>query len=185
MKKIVLFFAAALMVGTALTGCKESKKAPADTTLEETSMFTKEDTTRIRELIEQFTMRLQNRDIQGAVEMMVFLDGDSIISQTTANQQRQANTLRFIAGRPSYELERVILNNTTNNEAKINVVLFEKKDENDTRPNTTAFYLRPVCIDGQWYLTPRDNITETETGDPVEKATEKKIAADELVDEEE
>ena len=167
MKKFVLFLAAALVVGTALTGCKD-KKAPADTKPVETSMFTKEDTTRIHELIDQFTMRLKNRDIQGAVEMMVFLDGDSIISQTTANQQRQAVTLSFIAGKPGYELERVILNNTTNNEAKINVVLFEKKDENDKRPNTTAFYVRPVCIDGQWYLTVEKNAPVSETADEEE-----------------
>lgn len=185
MKKIVLFLGAALLTGMVLTGCKENKKAPADTKPVETSMFTKEDTTRIHELIEQFTMRLQNRDIQGAVDMLVFLDGDSIRPQSPANVQRQAVTLNFIAGKPGYELERIILNNTTNNEAKINVVLFEKKDENDKRPNTTAFYVRPVCIDGQWYLTPRDNITETETGDPIERAVEKNAAANEQADEEE
>ena len=184
MKKFVLFLAAALVVGTALTGCKD-KKAPADTKPVETSMFTKEDTTRIHELIDQFTMRLKNRDIKGAVEMLVFLDGDSVISQTPANLQRQAVTLSFIAGKPGYELERVILNNTTNNEAKINVVLFVKKDENDKRPNTTAFYVRPIFINGQWYLTPRDNITETEIGDPVEAAVEKNAPVSETADEEE
>jgi hypothetical protein len=185
MKKIVLFLGAALLTGMVLTGCKENKKAPADTKPVETSMFTKEDTTRIHELIEQFTMRLQTGDIKGAVDMLVFLDGDSIRPQSPANVQRQAVTLNFIAGKPGYELERIILNNTTNNEAKINVVLFEKKDENDKRPNTTAFYVRPICIDGQWYLTPRDNITETETGDPIERAVEKNAAANEQADEEE
>ena len=185
MKKIVLFLGAALLTGMVLTGCKENKKAPADTKPVETSMFTKEDTTRIHELIEQFTMRLQTGDIKGAVDMLVFLDGDSIRPQSPANVQRQAVTLSFIAGKPGYELERIILNNTTNNEAKINVVLFEKKDENDKRPNTTAFYVRPICIDGQWYLTPRDNITETETGDPIERAVEKNAAANEQADEEE
>ena len=81
-------------------------------------------------------------------------------------------------------LERIILNNTTNNEAKINVVLFEKKDENDKRPNTTAIYVRPVFIDGQWHLTPRDNITESVKDDPVEEAVERKAAAEELANEE-
>ena len=160
MKKIVIFLAAALLVGTALTSCKD-KKAPADSKPVGTSMFTKEDTTKVMDLVNQFTMRLQNSDIKGAMDMLVYLDGDSIKPQTAANMQRQAVTLSFIAGKPGYELERIILNNTTNNEAKINVVLFEKKDENDKRPNTTAFYLRPVYIDGQWYLTTKDNITST------------------------
>ncbi|MBQ2127559.1 MAG: hypothetical protein II429_00340 [Prevotella sp.] len=183
MKKIVLFLAAALLVGTALTSCKD-KKAPADTKPVETSMFTKEDTAKVMDLVNQFTICLQNGDIKGAVDMLVYLEGDSIKPQTPANLQRQAVTLSFIAGKPGYELERIILNNTTNNEAKINVVLFEKKDENDKRPNTTAIYVRPVFIDGQWHLTPRDNITESVKDDPVEEAVERKAAAEELANEE-
>lgn len=184
MKKIVLFLSAVLLTGMALTGCKD-KKAPADTKPVETSMFTKEDTTKVMDLVNQFTVCLQNGDIKGAMDMLVYLDGDSIKPQTAANMQRQAVTLSFIAGKPGYELERIILNNTTNNEAKINVVLFEKKDENDKRPNTTAIYVRPIYVNGQWYLTPRDNITETEKDNPVEEAVEKNAAANEQADEEE
>ena len=62
MKKIVLFLAAALLVGTALTSCKD-KKAPADTKPVETSMFTKEDTAKVMDLVNQFTICLQNGDI--------------------------------------------------------------------------------------------------------------------------
>lgn len=124
-------------------------------------MFSKEDTTKVMDLVNQFTMRLQNRDIKGAVDMLVYLNGDSIQPLDAANLQRQTNTLNFIAGMPGYELERVVMEDTRHNEAKINVVLFEKKDENDKRPNTTAFYLRPVYIGGQWYLTTKDNITST------------------------
>ena len=184
MKKIVLFLGAVLLTGMALTGCKD-KKAPADTKPVETSMFTKEDTAQVMDLVNQFTVRLQNSDIKGAMDMLVYLEGDSIKPQTAANMQRQAVTLSFIAGKPGYELERIILNNTTNNEAKINVVLFEKKDENDKRPNTTAIYVRPIYVNGQWYLTPRDNITETEKDNPVEEAVEKNAAANEQADEEE
>jgi len=165
MKKVVLFLAAALMVGTALTGCKD-KKAPADTKPVETSMFTKEDTTKVMDLVNQFTVCLQNGDIKGAIDMLVMLDGDSIKPIDAANLQRQANSLRFIAGMPGYELDRIVMQDEKRNEAKIDIVLFEKKDENDKRPNTTSFYLRPVYIGGQWYLTTRDNITNTVDENP-------------------
>ena len=165
MKKVVLFLAAALMVGTALTGCKD-KKAPADTKPVETSMFTKEDTTKVMDLVNQFTVCLQNGDIKGAIDMLVMLDGDSIKPIDAANLQRQANSLRFIAGMPGYELDRIVMQDEKRNEAKIDIVLFEKKDENDKRPNTTSFYLRPVYIGGQWYLTTRDNITSTVDENP-------------------
>ena len=165
MKKVVLFLAATLMVGTALTGCKD-KKAPADTKPVETSMFTKEDTTKVMDLVNQFTVCLQNGDIKGAIDMLVMLDGDSIKPIDAANLQRQANSLRFIAGMPGYELDRIVMQDEKRNEAKIDIVLFEKKDENDKRPNTTSFYLRPVYIGGQWYLTTRDNITSTVDENP-------------------
>lgn len=165
MKKFVLFLAAALVVGTALTGCKD-KKAPADTKPVETSMFTKEDTTKVMDLVNQFTVCLQNGDIKGAMDMLVMLDGDSIKPIDAANLQRQANSLRFIAGMPGYELDRIVMQDEKRNEAKIDIVLFEKKDENDKRPNTTSFYLRPVYIGGQWYLTTRDNITSTVDENP-------------------
>ena len=165
MKKIILFLAAALMVGTALTGCKD-KKAPADTKPVETSMFTKEDTTKVMDLVNQFTVCLQNGDIKGAMDMLVMLDGDSIKPIDAANLQRQVNSLRFIAGMPGYELDRIVMQDEKRNEAKIDIVLFEKKDENDKRPNTTSFYLRPVYIGGQWYLTTRDNITSTVDENP-------------------
>ena len=168
MKKVVLFLAAALMVGTALTGCKD-KKAPADTKPVETSMFTKEDTTKVMDLVNQFTVCLQNGDIKGAIDMLVMLDGDSIKPIDAANLQRQANSLRFIAGMPGYELDRIVMQDEKRNEAKIDIVLFEKKDENDKRPNTTSFYLRPVYIGGQWYLTTRDNITNTVDENPVKQ----------------
>ena len=153
------------MVGTALTGCKD-KKAPADTKPVETSMFTKEDTTKVMDLVNQFTVCLQNGDIKGAIDMLVMLDGDSIKPIDAANLQRQANSLRFIAGMPGYELDRIVMQDEKRNEAKIDIVLFEKKDENDKRPNTTSFYLRPVYIGGQWYLTTRDNITNTVDENP-------------------
>ena len=165
MKKFVLFLAAALVVGTALTGCKD-KKAPADTKPVETSMFTKEDTTKVMDLVNQFTLCLQNGDIKGAIDMLVMLDGDSIKPIDAANLQRQVNSLRFIAGMPGYELDRIVMQDEKRNEAKIDIVLFEKKDENDKRPNTTSFYLRPVYIGGQWYLTTRDNITSTVDENP-------------------
>ena len=118
------------------------------------------------DLVNQFTVCLQNGDIKGAIDMLVMLDGDSIKPIDAANLQRQANSLRFIAGMPGYELDRIVMQDEKRNEAKIDIVLFEKKDENDKRPNTTSFYLRPVYIGGQWYLTTRDNITNTVDENP-------------------
>ncbi len=164
MKKLLFFLSALLCFGM-LTSCKD-KKAP-ETKQKKESMFTKADTTRVFELVEQFTNCLQNNDIKGAVDMLVFLDGDTLKPLSAANVQRQSNALRFIAGKTGYTLDRVVMEDTKRNEAKIDIILFEKP-EGDTRPNTTSFYLRPVYIDGDWHLTTRDNITNTVREKPVE-----------------
>lgn len=159
MKKIFLFLSALVLTAGMMTSCKESKKeVPADE--KPAFVFTKQDTTTVMELVEQFTTRLQNRDIKGAVEMITFLNGDSIEELNPMFQQRQAMTLAHIAGLPKYELDRIVFRSDINNEVKIDLTLFEKP-EGDPRPNTTSFYFRPVRKGGKWYLTTKDNITDT------------------------
>jgi len=177
MKKTIWFFVATLVLaGLSLTGCKE-KKAPADTTgVQVVNGFSKQDTARVFELVEQFTARLQARDIQGAVDMLVTLNNDTLEQLTPANMQRQAIALRHLVGLPKYELSRVVMNNNTTNEAKIDITLFEKP-EGDPRPNKTSFYLRPVFYQGQWYLTTKDNITDTDKDDPIQHAVDAQAEA--------
>ena len=160
MKKL-LFSLMAVMLSTAvMTSCGGKKEAPADEVEAPAYVFTREDTTKVHDLVNQFTVRLQNGDIAGAVDMLRYLNGDSIQSLDQAFRQRQGHSLMFVAGKAGYELNRIVFNSNIDNEAKIDIVLFEK-EEGDSRPNTTSFYLRPVRIDDEWYLTTKDNITDT------------------------
>lgn len=159
MKKIFILIAVTVLSSVVLTSCKD-KKAPADAEQAKSSNpFTREDTTKVFDMVNQFTTRLQNNDIAGALDMLIYYNGDSIQQLDQKFRARQGHSLMFVAGKPGYDLDRVVLNSEVDNEAKIDIVLFEK-EEGDTRPNTTSFYLRPIRIDGQWYLTTRDNISE-------------------------
>ena len=40
------------------------------------------------------------------------------------------------------------------------VFLFFEKQKDDPRPNTAQFFLKPVRIDGRWYLTMADTMTD-------------------------
>lgn len=122
-------------------------------------MFTKEDTTQLLNLIDQFNGYMKAGDIKSATEMLVFLNGDSIEQLNPQFFNRQARSLSAVRG-IDYQLDRIVLRDNIDNEAKIDIVLFEKP-EGDPRPNTTSFYFRPVRIDGQWYLTTMDNATDT------------------------
>jgi len=158
MKKILFFVATALLTAGMMTSCKD-KKAPADEQQKE-SIFNKQDTLKVRELSEQFITNLKNKDVKAAVEMLRYLDGDSVKAYDPQNLKRQAFALSIMAGKPNYEIEFIKMRDEIDNEVKINISLFETK-EGDNRPNTTPFYLRPVRLNGQWYLTTRDNFTDT------------------------
>ena len=122
--------------------------------------FTKEDTTEIMSQVNDFISRLEKKDVRGAVEMIHFLStGDSIVPLTPVRQRRQAISLQNVMG-VKYEFNRLVLRSYTDNEAKIDIILFDKP-VGDTRPNLTTFHLRPVKFEGKWYLTVWDTITNT------------------------
>ncbi len=159
MKRILFFMTAVLLCAGMLTSCKD-KKAPAAAEQGEVSIFTKEDTTKVRELAEQFADYLKSGDLKAATGMLSYLKGNSVTAYKPEDMKRQAFALSIMAKKPAYEVEYVKMRDLIDNEIKINITLFEK-DENDPRPNTMAFVLRPVRIDGQWYLTTRDNLSDT------------------------
>ena len=185
MKKIVLTMA---VVGVALLlgGCKSKKENeglhPVEV-VEPTYTFTKEDTAAVIDQVNQFIERLKQKDIKGATEMLYYLDKDSIKEPTDQNKVRKALTLRYVAGCAGYKLDRIVFNSDIDNEAKIDIILFEKP-EGDTRPNTTSYYFRPVRFEGKWYLTTKDNITDTHSELRNKREAEKPFGDVEIEEEE-
>ena len=163
MKKITLYLMAIAIVAC-VSSCK-NKKAPQDEELrpvqvaEKEYVFTNADTTEVLNLVNQFIGFLEKKDIRGAVEMLSFLDGDSIVPLTPQFQTRQAMSLATCMG-VGYKIDRLVFETDKKNEVKMDITLFEKP-EGDPRPNQTSFYFRPVRFEGKWYLTTKDNITDT------------------------
>ena len=132
--------------------------------------FSKEDTTEVMDLVNEFIVRMENRDIDAAVEMFNFLDGDSIKPLSPMFKRRQAMALAASAG-ISYKIDRLVLLTDKRNEVKLEVTLFEKP-EGDKRPNKTSFYLKPVRFEGKWFLTTKDNVTDTNSRERNEEVGE-------------
>lgn len=158
MKKVFMLLAASVLTTGLMVSCSGCG-SKTDEEYVEPPMFTKEDTTRLLNLIDQFNGYMKAGDLKSATEMIVFLNGDSIEQLNPQFLRRQAMSLAAVRG-IDYQLDRIVLRDNIDNEAKIDIVLFEKQ-EGDTRPNTTSFYFRPVRINGEWYLTTKDNITDT------------------------
>ena len=158
MKRISLFLVAILML-TFFVGCTD-KKAPKQHKKE--YVFTHEDSTQVINLVDRFVKYMDENDIRSAVEMLSILKGDSLIPLEPVQMRRQAMALSMVKG-VKWDVSYLIFNSDKDNEVKVDVTLFEK-EENDPKPNMTAFFFRPVRFEGQWYLTVKDNITDRANG---------------------
>ena len=134
---------------------------------ENTYTFTHEDTATVLDLVNQFIAHLERHDLGAAVDMLSFLDGDTIRPLSKQFRQRQGMSLATCVG-VRYEIAHLIFETDKKNEVKMDITLFDKPD-NDPRPNKTAFYFRPVRFEGKWYLTTKDNITDTNSQERNEK----------------
>lgn len=166
MKRFSLFLVVLLML-TFYVGCSD-KKAPKHQKKE--YVFTAEDSAEVLKLVDQFTTYMKDNDIRLAVEMLNILKGDSIIPMEPVQMRRQAMALSMVKG-VKWDLNYLIFKSDKDNEVKIDVTLFEK-DENDPRPNMTAFFFRPVRFEGKWYLTAKDNITDRANGNTFDEEDE-------------
>ena len=144
-KSVIYLFLLSLLVVTAVSSCgkkeKSVKQLEDEFLIQPKDSFNNTDTAEVRKLVDEFVYRLDRKDIKAAVSMLSFLDGDSIVPLPGSLAKRQANALMSMRG----------IRYT---------VLFEKK-AGDLRPNTIAFYLKPIRRGGKWYLTTADNVTDT------------------------
>ena len=156
MKRFSLFLTILMML-TVFVGCTD-KKAPKQQKKEWT--FSHQDSTQVKNLVDQFKTYMESNDIRSAVEMLYILKGDSIFPLEPIQQRRQTMALNMVKG-VKYDVDYLMFNSDRNNEVKLNITLFEK-EENDPKPNMISFFFRPVRFEGKWYLTVKDNITDRE-----------------------
>ena len=138
---------------------KTVKELEQDYIIQPVDSFTSVDSSEVSNLVSQFIDRLNQKDIKGAVSMLSFLNGDTIIPLNRDMALRQANALHNMQG-IRYDVDKMQFMEDKDNIVKVKVVLFEKA-AGDDRPNTLIFYLKPVRYEGNWYLTTVDNITDT------------------------
>ncbi len=164
MRKSVLYLSlfALLMLAFTMSSCKKEKSVKQlqeQFLIQPTDSFQGVDTAEVKLLVDNFIKSLNEKDIRGAVSQLSFLDGDSIVALPAGLQKRQANALMNMQG-IRYDVDRLVFDREIDNIVKINVILFEKKAD-DPRPNSMAFYLKPIRRNGKWYLTTADNVTDT------------------------
>ena len=120
--------------------------------------LTQSDSTEVRALVDNYLQLLRDNHFEDAVDMLYYMNGPKIIPMPKELKQRQLSMIRRFRG-VRYDLQRIVYSQEYDNIACYMVTLFEK-EKNDPRPNTAQFFLKPVRIDGRWYLTMADAMSD-------------------------
>ena len=146
---------AALFVLAMNTGCTNKNENKADTSDEESMSLSANDTTKVIELMNQYFALLQKKDFDGAKSMVFQLQHDSLQQMDPEIEKHYEMGMKIISP-IRYEMETMVFNTERDCLVKYSAVLFEKEGDDDKRPNKMFYAIKPVRINGDWYLTVSD-----------------------------
>ena len=156
MKKFLLIIVCGLTV--CLLSCNEKKNGkedeiivPQDPRTDFSMERTSQDTTTVMDLANHFLETLKNKDIEGALDMLYEVDGQSA-KPLSAEMRSQLRTTLQVFPVESYQIDEIILFSDSDSEVRYTTEMFKVEDGSNL-PNTTKGSLHPYRIDNQWYLT--------------------------------
>lgn len=148
----------AFVLAVCLAGCSGKDKKTEIRTKGPNMTLEQRDTTEVYQLTKSFLELLKAKEIDKAVSMLYFLDADrEVVSLPDSLVERQKSVFRMFPVL-NYKIESIIFNTETDSQVKYTVEFF-KKQPGDTRPNTTSFFIKPMRVNGQWFLTMFDSNT--------------------------
>lgn len=148
----------ALVLAVCLAGCSGKEKKTEVRAKGPNMTLEQRDTTEVYQLTKSFLELLKAKEIDKAVSMLYFLDADrEVVPLPDSLVERQKSVFRMFPVL-NYKIESIIFNTETDSQVKYTVEFF-KKQPGDTRPNTTSFFIKPMRVNGQWFLTMFDSNT--------------------------
>ena len=122
---------------------------------EEKMTLSGSDTTKVMNLMHQYFDLLLKKDYDGAMSMIHQLRNDSLLEVAPEVEEHYQMGMKLMAP-IRYEIETMIFETERDCLVKYSGVLFEKEGEGDNRPNKMFYAVKPVRINGEWYLTVSD-----------------------------
>lgn len=158
--RLFRYFCFVFVLSLVFVGCSDkSKKKEAHEEIQGPMMtLEKRDTTEVYDMTKNFLELLKSNNIDKAVSMLYYLTPDkNVIPLPDSLAERQkAIFKRFPV--LSYKIDSIIFYTETDSQVKYTIEFF-KKQPGDPRPNTTSFFIKPMRIQGQWYITMFDSNT--------------------------
>ena len=160
MKKSLFPFALAFSLLLLAPSCSDKKQQPAlsPDDMMPTFVFDNQDSLAIQALADDFLARVNANDFESAADLLYTVHNDSV-SVLTA--QERAGYINAMKAMPQFGFvqQELLLFSDRDNELRLAVKLSEDADVSK-KQGIIRFVLNPVEVDGQWYLTLRDEYAE-------------------------
>lgn len=154
-----------------IASCSQgSKKADMgnQSAINHTMALNKKDTIQVLELTNQFMTAVKEQRYADAAMMLHEMKAnDSFAKPELLDNAQLASALQRLKIFPIYDysISDYTFKEAFDNEVRCKVVLFPKTDAEDTRPNTTTWYFKPVRYLGEWKLCFRSSAQGDHTFD--------------------
>lgn len=148
----------ALMGCLLIAGCNSGKKEDKRKEYIPLKMdVSSKDTVAVTQLSEKFMKLLQKEDYESALNMLYFLNKEGEVVPLTAEQRQQQLGVFKVFPVIDYTNKGIIFNSEKDSQVKFEIQF--TPSEEDKPGATTNFFLKPMRVNGEWFLTTYDSQT--------------------------
>jgi hypothetical protein len=139
-----------------IAGCNSGKKEDKRKEYIPLKMdVSSKDTVAVTQLSEKFMKLLQKEDYESALNMLYFLNKDGEVVPLTAEQRQQQLGIFKVFPVIDYTNKGIIFNSEKDSQVKFEIQF--TPSEEDKPGATTNFFLKPMRVNGEWFLTTYDS----------------------------
>lgn len=120
--------------------------------------FNDKDSVAVRALADDYVNRFKAQNYEAAADMLYTVRNDSVFPLTDDQRNGYLQAMKMMPFRDC-AIKEQILRSDKDNQIRIAMLLSEDGSL-DEEKGTVNFFLNPVYIDGQWYLTLLDRYAE-------------------------
>lgn len=141
-----------------IAGCNSGKKEDKRKEYIPLKMdVSSKDTVAVMQLSEKFMKLLQKEDYESALNMLYFLNKEGEVVPLTAEQRQQQLGVFKVFPVIDYTNKGIIFNSEKDSQVKFEIQF--TPSEEDKPGATTNLFLKPMRVNGEWFLTTYDSQT--------------------------
>lgn len=141
-----------------IAGCNSGKKEDKRKEYIPLKMdVSSKDTVAVTQLSEKFMKLLQKEDYESALNMLYFLNKDGEVVPLTAEQRQQQLGIFKVFPVIDYTNKGIIFNSEKDSQVKFEIQF--TPSEEDKPGAVTNLFLKPMRVNGEWFLTTYDSKT--------------------------